>query len=177
MNPVLREGNSDRRVAAPVKEYARKHPHSMGQWSSDSKTHVASMTGGDFYGSEQSHVMQDAGTVRIEWVSDDGETKVLKERLSLQAGEIIDASVMSRKALVDFLEREIADAKEKEVLLSLHLKATMMKVSDPIMFGHAVRVFYKDVFEEFATQLNQIGVDANNGIGDLLDKIEQLPSE
>tara|TARA_R110002049_G_scaffold2750_4_gene21988 strand:+ start:169805 stop:172042 length:2238 start_codon:yes stop_codon:yes gene_type:complete len=177
VNPVLREGNSDRRVAAPVKEYAKAHPHSMGAWSSDSQTHVASMTAGDFYGSEKSHVMADAGAVRIELQGDDGQTTVLKDSLQLQAGEVIDASVMSCKALVDFLEREISDAKSSGVLLSLHLKATMMKVSDPIIFGHAVRVYYKDVFEQFGSKLDEIGVDPNNGLGDVLDKIKELPAD
>ena len=177
VNPVLREGNSDRRVASPVKQYAKQHPHSMGAWSEDSKTHVASMTGGDFFGSEQSHVMEDASTVRIQWVDADGESHVLKDGLALQPGEVIDASVMSRKALVDFLECEIADAKKNDVLFSLHLKATMMKVSDPIIFGHVVRVFFKDVFDQFGTQLDQLGVDPNNGVGDLLEKINELPAD
>ena len=175
VNPVLREGNSDRRVAAPVKEYAKQHPHSMGEWSSDSKTHVASMTGGDFFGSEQSHVMSDAGTVRIELQGDNDETTVLKDGIALQAGEVIDAAVMNRKALVDFFAREIVDAKKNGLLLSLHLKATMMKVSDPIIFGHAVRTFYGDVFDQHGKELESVGVDPNYGVADLLDKLDELP--
>jgi len=142
VNPVLREGNSDRRVAPPVKEYAKKNPHSMGAWSADSKSHVAHMAGDDFYGSEQSVVMEQAGSVKIEFVGADGTTKTLKDNLALKAGEVIDASRMSKKALRAFYEKEIADAKAQGLLLSLHLKATMMKVSDPIMFGHAVTVFF-----------------------------------
>ena len=175
VNPVLREGNSDRRVAAPVKQYARKHPHSMGEWSSNSKTHVASMSDSDFFGSELSYTMPEAGEVRIELVADSGATTGLKDKLALQAGEVIDASRMSVNALREFLSREIADAKEKDVLLSLHLKATMMKVSDPIIFGHAVKVFFADIFEKHAAVLEELGVDANNGIGDLYAKIEELP--
>jgi isocitrate dehydrogenase len=174
VNPVLREGNSDRRVAAPVKEYARKHPHSMGQWSSDSKSHVAHMSDGDFFGSEQSHVMPKAGSVRIEWVGHDGQTKMLKDALSLQAGEIIDASVMSRRALRDFLTTAISDAKTQDVLFSLHLKATMMKVSDPIMFGHAVSVYYADVFEKYSGVFDSLGIESRNGIGDVYAKIPSL---
>ncbi len=174
VNPVLREGNSDRRVAAPVKEYARQNPHSMGAWSSDSKTHVASMSEGDFYGSEQSYVMSEAGDVRIELVAADGTTTVLKEKLSLLAGEIIDASRLQKKSLQEFLAREIDEAKKQGVLLSLHMKATMMKVSDPIIFGHAVQVFFKDVFEKHAELFNELGVNPNNGIGDVYAKIETL---
>uniref|UniRef100_UPI003565F4CC NADP-dependent isocitrate dehydrogenase n=1 Tax=Novipirellula sp. TaxID=2795430 RepID=UPI003565F4CC len=174
VNPVLREGNSDRRVAAPVKEYARQNPHSMGAWSSDSKTHVASMSEGDFYGSEQSYVMREAGDVRIELVAADGKTTVLKEKLSLLAGEIIDASRLQKKSLQAFLAREIDEAKKQGVLLSLHMKATMMKVSDPIIFGHAVQVFFKDVFEKHAELFNELGVNPNNGIGDVYAKIETL---
>ncbi|MBP86958.1 MAG: isocitrate dehydrogenase (NADP(+)) [Planctomycetaceae bacterium] len=177
VNPVLREGNSDRRVAAPVKEYAKKHPHSMGKWSSDSKSHVAHMNGGDFFGSEQSHVMAAAGAVRIELVGDDGEATVLKGNLQLQSGEVIDASVMSCKALREFLAREIEDAKANDVLLSVHLKATMMKVSDPIIFGHAVSVFFKDVFEKHAALFDELGVDPNNGLGDLEAKLIELPAD
>ncbi len=175
VNPVLREGNSDRRVAAPVKEYARKHPHSMGVWSADSKSHVSHMNEGDFFGSEQSHVMAAAGEVRIELVSDDGTVIALKESLPLQADEIIDASLMSRGALRDFLSEAIDDAKASGVLLSIHLKATMMKVSDPIIFGHAVSVFYEDVFEKHGSLFEQLGVEANNGIGDVYAKIDSLP--
>jgi len=176
VNPVLREGNSDRRVAAPVKEYARQHPHAMGPWSGDSKTHVASMSSGDFYGSEQSHVMHESVKARIELVDQNGGTTILKEGLSLQAEEVIDAAVLSRGALVDFLNLEIADAKSNGILLSLHLKATMMKVSDPIIFGHAVRAYYHKVFEAYGQSLERLGVEPNNGVADLLDKIDQLPA-
>jgi isocitrate dehydrogenase len=175
VNPVLREGNSDRRVAAPVKEYARKNPHSMGAWSADSKTHVASMTSGDFYASERSHVMQQAGDVRIELVSADGETTVLKEKTSLQVGEVIDAAVLNCRVLREFVAREIDDAMAKGVLLSLHLKATMMKVSDPIIFGHAVEVFFKDVYEKYAAKFRELGIEPNNGLGDVYAKIANLP--
>lgn len=177
VNPVLREGNSDRRVADAVKQYAKKHPHSMGKWSADSKTHVAHMTGGDFYGSEQSVVVDKATDVRIEFVGANGETKVLKDKVALKAGEVMDSSVMSRSALRSFLEKEIAEAKEQGILLSLHLKATMMKVSDPIMFGHAVTVFFKDTFAKHAATFKEIGVDANNGLGDVYAKIQSLPAE
>ena len=177
VNPVLREGNSDRRVAGPVKDFAKKNPHSMGAWSANSKTHVASMSDGDFFGSEQSHVMAEADAVRIELVGQDGSVTVLKNLLTLQAGEVIDSSVMSRKSLREFLAREIADAKEKDVLLSVHLKATMMKVSDPIIFGHAVSAFFADVFKKHTAAFDQIGANPNNGLGDLLARIENLPSE
>ncbi|MES9964205.1 MAG: NADP-dependent isocitrate dehydrogenase [Candidatus Sedimenticola sp. 20ELBAFRAG] len=177
VNPVLREGNSDRRVAAPVKEYARKHPHSMGAWSSDSKSHVAHMTEGDFYSSEQSAVISEAGDVKIEFTSSAGEKTVLKEKTPVQQDEVIDAAVMSRGALRAFFEGEIADAKANGVLLSLHLKATMMKVSDPIMFGHAVTVYYRDVFEKHAALFEELGVDANNGLGDVYAKISGLPDD
>ena len=175
VNPVLREGNSDRRVAAPVKDYARKNPHSMGAWSADSKSHVASMSDSDFFGSEQSHVMAEADAARIELVAQDGRVTVLKDLLTLQAGEVIDSSVMSRKALREFLAREIADARANDVLLSVHLKATMMKVSDPIIFGHAVSVFFADVFTKHAAVFDEIGVNPNNGLGDLFARIENLP--
>ena len=177
VNPVLREGNSDRRVAAPVKEYAQKHPHSMGAWSPNSKSHVASMTDGDFYASEQSVVIKMAGNVKIEWLSDDGETRVLKEKTPVQAGEVIDATFMSRHALCDFFEQSIADAKSQGIILSLHLKATMMKVSDPIIFGHAVNIYYKDVFEKHAAIFEQLGVDSRNGLGDVYTKIASLPDD
>ena len=177
VNPVLREGNSDRRVAAPVKEYAQKHPHSMGAWSPNSKSHVASMTDGDFYASEQSVVIKMAGNVKIEWLSDDGETRVLKEKTPVQAGEVIDATFMSRHALCDFFEQSIADAKSQGIILSLHLKATMMKVSDPIIFGHAVNIYYKDVFEKHAAIFEQLGVDSRNGLGDVYAKIASLPDD
>ncbi|QDT04170.1 Isocitrate dehydrogenase [NADP] [Rubripirellula lacrimiformis] len=174
VNPVLREGNSDRRVAAPVKEYARKHPHSMGSWSSDSKTHVDSMADEDFYGSEKSHVMETAGKIQIKWIGSNGETAVLKDGLALLDGEVIDASVMSKDALRAFLASAIDDAKKQDVLFSLHMKATMMKVSDPIIFGHCVSVFYADVFEKHAALFDEIGVDPSNGIGDVYDKIQSL---
>ena len=176
VNPVLREGNSDRRVAGPVKEFAKKHPHSMGAWSADSKTHVAHMSEGDFFGSEISHVMAEAGDVRIELVGN-GETTVLKSDLSLQAGEVIDASVMSCKVLRRFMAKSIDDAKANDVLLSIHMKATMMKVSDPIIFGHMVTVYYADVFKKHQETFEKIGVDPNNGIGDVYAKIEELPAD
>lgn len=177
VNPVLREGNSDRRVAGPVKEYARSHPHSMGEWSADSKSHVAHMQQGDFFGSEQSHVMEQAGVVTIEFETAEGTKTVLKSELSLQAKEIIDGSVMSRSALREFLAKEIDDAGQQGILLSLHLKATMMKVSDPIIFGHAVNVYYEDVFEKHASVFQQLGIEACNGLGDVYSKIEALPDE
>ena len=177
VNPVLREGNSDRRVAAPVKEYAQKYPHSMGEWSADSKSHVVSMSEGDFYSSEQSAVIKSATSVKIEWQGDNGTTRVLKESTSVLAGEVIDATVMSRDALCAFFEQAIKDAKSEGVLLSLHLKATMMKVSDPIIFGHAVKVYYRDVFEKYAETFNQLGVDSRNGLGDVYAKISSLPED
>jgi len=175
VNPVLREGNADRRVAAPVKQYARRNPHSMGAWSPASKTRVASMSHGDFYGTERSHVMAEAGSVRIELVQADGAIRVLKESLSLQAGEVIDASCLSVKSLRSWIAQQIAEAKQQDLLLSLHLKATMMKVSDPILFGHVVSVFFADVFSRHADVLQQLGVDPDNGLGDLLLRLEQLP--
>jgi len=175
VNPVLREGNSDRRAPGSVKEYARNNPHSMGAWSKDSKSHVAHMSGGDFYGSEKSVTIDGETQVNIEFVAENGDVKVLKEHLPLQDKEVIDASVMSKAALVEFFETQIEKAKQEDVLLSLHLKATMMKVSDPIMFGHAVKAFYKDVFEKHAEIFEQLGVDANNGIGDVYAKIDRLP--
>ena len=177
VNPVLREGNSDRRVASSVKQYARKNPHRMGAWSADSKSHVAHLDGGDFFVSEQSATIDRAGDVSIEFVADDGAVTVLKERTPVLAGEVIDASVMSRKALCEFLEREMVAAKEQDVLFSIHLKATMMKVSDPIIFGHAVRVFFKDVFAKHAATFEQLGVDANNGLGDVLEKVSELADD
>lgn len=175
VNPVLREGNSDRRVAAPVKEYAKKHPHSMGAWSSDSKSQVVSMPEGDFYGSEKSVVIENAGEIKIELLADDGKTRVLKEKTPVLAGEVIDASVMSVTALRKFFEAAMEDAKEQGVLLSLHMKATMMKVSDPIIFGHAVSVYYKEVFEKHAVTFESLGVDTRNGLGDVYSKISRLP--
>ena len=175
VNPVLREGNSDRRAPQSVKNYAMKHPHSMGEWSKDSLSHVSSMTEGDFYGSEKSVEVESPCDVRIELTQSNDAITVLKEKLSLLAGEIIDASVMSKKALRAFLDKQVKDAKEKDVLFSIHLKATMMKVSDPIIFGHAVSVFFKDVFEEYADLFAELGVDPNNGMGDLLHKMQTLP--
>ncbi len=177
VNPVLREGNSDRRVAGPVKEYAQKHPHRMGAWSTDSKTHVASMSDGDFYSSEQSVVMAADDDVKITLHSDCADVVVLKESTPVMAGEVIDSSVMNKKALCAFFEEAAQDAKAQDVLLSLHLKATMMKVSDPIMFGHAVNVYYKDVFEKHAATFEKIGVDTRNGLGDVYAKIADLPDE
>lgn len=175
VNPVLREGNSDRRVALPVKQYAKKHPHSMGAWSKDSKSHVAHMPAQDFYGTEKSVVAETPTTVRIEHHSAQGDVKVLKASTPLLAGEVIDASVMNVKALRKFYAEQIAEAKQQGVLLSLHLKATMMKVSDPIMFGHAVEVYYQDVFKKHADTLAKLGVDAKNGLGDVLSKVSTLP--
>jgi isocitrate dehydrogenase len=177
VNPVLREGNSDRRAPSSVKQYARKNPHSMGAWSKDSKSHVAHMSAGDFYGSEKSTTINGETNVKIEFVSDNGAVTLLKEHLPLLDKEIIDAAVMSKAALIEFYETQTAKAKEEGVLLSLHLKATMMKVSDPIMFGYAVKVFYKDVFDKHAAIFEQLGVDADNGIGDVYAKISRLPSE
>jgi isocitrate dehydrogenase len=176
VNPVLREGNSDRRVAAPVKEFAKKHPHSMGAWAKDSKSHVAHMTSGDFYGSEKSVVLNNDDDVKISLHKTDGSVEVLKESTPVLKGEIIDSSVMSKKALRAFFEEQIKDAKNQGVLFSLHLKATMMKVSDPVMFGHAVEIYYKDVFEKYATIFDEIGVNTKNGLGDVYDKIEELPA-
>ncbi|MHB1059216.1 MAG: NADP-dependent isocitrate dehydrogenase [Rhodanobacter sp.] len=175
VNPVLREGNSDRRAPVSVKNYARKHPHKMGAWSRDSQTHVAHMDGGDFYGSEKSVTVEQATAVRIEWFGKDGSGKVLKEKVALKAGEIIDAAVMSRKALAAFVDAQIEDAKKRGVLFSLHLKATMMKVSDPIMFGVAVGEFYKDVLAKHADELKQAGFNPNNGIGDLYARLGGMP--
>ncbi len=175
VNPVLREGNSDRRVAAAVKQYAKDNPHSMGAWSADSKSHVAHMTEGDFYGSEKSYVSPKEDVVRIELHTAAG-VEILKEKTPLKEGEVIDGSVMSKKALQAFYEKEINAAKEEGVLLSLHLKATMMKVSDPIMFGHAVKVYYKEVFDKYGDTFAKLGVNVNNGLGDVYSKIADLPA-
>ena len=177
VNPVLREGNSDRRVADPVKEYARKNPHSMGTWTKDSKCHVAHMTDKDFFGSEKSVVVEKAGPVKIVHVDKAGKETVLKEKLQLEAEEVIDAATMSRNALRAFLAEQIADAKAKGVLFSVHLKATMMKVSDPIMFGHVVSVFFKDVYEKHAETFRTLGISPNNGLGELHEKIATLPAD
>lgn len=174
VNPVLREGNSDRRAPRSVKEFARKNPHSMGAWSSDSKSHVATMDKGDFRSNEKSVTITKEGSVRIELVNEAGNTTVLKPAVPVLNGEIIDATVMQKNALLAFLEREIEDSKSKGVLFSLHMKATMMKVSDPIIFGHAVTVFFKDVFEKHGETLEKLGVDVRNGFGDLVSKLDQL---
>ena len=177
VNPVLREGNSDRRVASAVKAYARSHPHSMGAWSHDSKTHVTHMESGDFYGSEQSAVIAEPGTLRIELIDKAGKAVVLKDGIKVAANDVVGASVMSRRALQAFFRKAIEDAKADGALLSLHLKATMMKVSDPIMFGHAVREYYKDVFVKYASVFQSLGVDPDNGIGDAYAKIQGLPPD
>jgi isocitrate dehydrogenase len=177
VNPVLREGNSDRRVATSVKHYAKTHPHSMGAWSRDSKSHVASMSGGDFYANEKSAVIAHTGTLTIEFTDADGTVTVLKKGIAVTEGDVVGASMMSRRELQEFFAREIADARSIGVLLSLHLKATMMKVSDPIMFGHAVTAYYKDVFEKHAAVFDSLGVDPDNGIGDVYKKIQALPAE
>jgi isocitrate dehydrogenase len=167
VNPVLREGNSDRRAPTAVKNFAKKFPHSMGAWSSDSKSHVATMADGDFAANEQSVTMAEATDAKISFIGNDGTTTVLKESTPLEAGEIVDATFMSRKALVKFLAEQVEDAKQKDVLFSLHMKATMMKVSDPKIFGHCVKVFYGPVLEKHADAIASTGFDANNGIGDL----------
>lgn len=175
VNPVLREGNSDRRAPKPVKNYAKKNPHRMGAWSAISKTHVATMSSGDFHHNEKSTTIQNATQFRIEHVDADGNVKVLKAEAPLLAGEVIDSTVMSKRALIDFLRSEVADAKQQGVLLSLHMKATMMKVSDPIIFGHAVSVFFADIIDKHKSTLNKLGVELNNGFGDLINKIANLP--
>ncbi|OIP18014.1 MAG: isocitrate dehydrogenase (NADP(+)) [Betaproteobacteria bacterium CG2_30_59_46] len=175
VNPVLREGNSDRRAAASVKQYARNNPHKMGAWTAGSKTHVAHMNADDFYGSEKSTTVAEAGSFRIELVGDDGKITVLKEPAALKAGEVIDACVMNRRALRAFYEQQMQDAKREGTLLSLHLKATMMKISDPIMFGHAVSVYFKDVFAKHAALFKELGINPNNGLGDIYAKIAGLP--
>ena len=175
VNPVLREGNSDRRAPKAVKNYAKKNPHSMGAWSSKSKTHVSTMTEGDFFHNEKSITLASNTTVKIQHIDATGKASVLKDNLALLKGEIIDATVLSKKTLISFIEKQIADAKEKNILFSLHMKGTMMKVSDPIIFGHVVKVFFKDVFEKHSDILNEIGVDVNNGLGNLLNKIQELP--
>ncbi|GAA0568300.1 NADP-dependent isocitrate dehydrogenase [Halomonas salifodinae] len=176
VNPVLREGNSDRRAPKSVKNYARKYPHRMGEWSADSQSHVACMSEGDFYGSEKSATLAADGTVKIELIGKDGTATVLKEKTPVLAGEVIDAAVMSHQALSAFIEEQVADAKARDVLFSLHLKATMMKVSDPIMFGIVVKTFYREVLDKHAEALEQVGFDANNGIGDLYATIAKLPA-
>ena len=175
VNPVLREGNSDRRAPASVKAYARANPHSMGEWSADSKSHVSSMQSGDFYESEQSITVSHKTIARIVHIDLNGNETVLKKDIALEEGEIIDAAFMSKDSLQSFLEQEIEDSRERNILFSLHLKATMMKVSDPIIFGHAVKVFFKDVFSKYEQQFMELGVDPNNGVGDVYSKIENLP--
>jgi len=175
VNPVLREGNSDRRAPLSVKNYAKKNPHKMGAWSVDSKSHVAHMNSGDFYGNEKSVTLNDACDVRVEFVDKEGKIKVLKEKLTLKAGEIIDSTVMNVHALRTFIAEQLEDAKKRDVLLSVHLKATMMKVSDPIIFGHVVSVFFKDAFEKHSTTFEKLGVDPNNGLADLYARIKTLP--
>lgn len=177
VNPVLREGNSDRRAPKAVKNFAKKYPHSMGAWSKDSKSHVATMDGGDFFANEQSKTVADATTVSFVFTDAQGNQSQLRKPLALKAGEIIDATMMSKKALLAFLEEQIKDAKDKEVLFSLHMKATMMKVSDPIIFGHAVRAFFAPVFEQYGDKLAAAGVDVNNGFGNLLANLDKLDAE
>ncbi len=177
VNPVLREGNSDRRAPGAVKNFAKKFPHPMGAWSSDSKSHVATMSSGDFASTERSVTMAEDTTAKITFHGNDGSTQVLKESVPLDAGEIVDATFMSRKALVKFLAEQVEDAKQKDVLFSLHMKATMMKVSDPKIFGHCVKVFYSDVIEKHADTIKELGVDFNNGLGDLYTKMEKLPAD
>ena len=177
VNPVLREGNSDRRAPKAVKNFAKKHPHSMGEWSSDSKSHVATMNGGDFKANEKSLTLNEETEVKIEFTSKSGDKKVLKDNLHLLKGEVIDASLMSKNALLKFLREQVKDAKEKGVLFSLHMKATMMKVSDPIIFGHAVKVFFEDVFNEYGEEIKNAGGDPNSGLGDILIAIEKLPAD
>jgi isocitrate dehydrogenase len=177
VNPVLREGNSDRRAPKAIKNYARKNPHSMGAWSAESKTHVATMTAGDFAHNEKSITTKEATSISIVHISENGVKTVLKEQLTLLEGEIIDATILSKKALIAFLEEQYKDALEKNILFSLHMKATMMKVSDPIIFGHAVRVFFADLFKKHGKTFKEIGADVNNGLGNLLGKLNELPKE
>ncbi len=175
VNPVLREGNSDRRAPRAIKEFAKRHPHSMGEWKSDSKSHVSSMSEGDFFGSEKSAIIEKAGNLKIEFVDESGDIKVLKEKTPVLGNEIVDAAVLSKKSLRKFLAEQVVDAKKKDVLFSVHLKATMMKVSDPIIFGHVVTIFFKPVFDKYSSLFEELGVDVNNGLGDLYNKIKDLP--
>ncbi|MBP8257716.1 MAG: NADP-dependent isocitrate dehydrogenase, partial [Opitutaceae bacterium] len=177
VNPVLREGNSDRRAPKAVKEYARKNPHPMGAWSPQSKTNVATMGRDDFFSNEKSVTVPAATSVKIEFIAADGTVRILKDKTSLKAGEVLDATVLSKKSLLAFIEKQVARAKAEGVLFSVHLKATMMKVSDPIIFGHFVRVFFKGLMERHAATFAELGVDLNNGFGDLLAKIQSLPNE
>ena len=176
VNPVLREGNSDRRAPKAVKNYAKKNPHKMGAWSSSSKTHVATMSQGDFKNNETSVTIETPTSVKIELTDTSGNKHILKQNITLLSGEIIDATVMHKKALLGFLQEQIKDAKDKGLLLSLHMKATMMKVSDPIIFGHAVEVYFSELFEKYNEDFKKIGVDVRNGFGDLLGKLDQLPA-
>src|SRR5690606_19140917 len=175
VNPVLREGNSDRRAPKAVKNYAKKNPHSMGAWSEDSKSHVATMDHGDFKSNEKSLTITGNTKVQVQLVGEDGSTLILKENIGLISGEIIDASVMSKKALLAFLKEQIADARKTGVLFSLHMKATMMKVSDPIIFGYAVKAFFADVFKKYGDEFQKIGINANDGLENLLKGIKELP--
>jgi isocitrate dehydrogenase len=177
VNPVLREGNSDRRAPKAIKNYARKNPHSMGKWSTDSKTHVASMKEGDFFSNEKSLTIEKETNVKVVHIAKNGTETVLKEKLSLLDGEIIDATILSKRALISFLETEIADAKKQNVLLSFHMKATMMKISDPIIFGHIVKTYFKELFEKYKNTFDKIGVDVNNGFGNLLNNISEISFE
>lgn len=176
VNPVLREGNSDRRAPKPVKQYAKNNPHRMGEWSSDSKSHVSTMDHGDFRHNEKSVTIKNAGSLKIEHVGKDGEITTLKDKVSVLDGEVIDASVMEKTALINFLKEQVKDAKDKGILFSLHMKATMMKVSDPKIFGHAVRVFFAPVFEKYGETFDELGIDVNNGFGDLIAKLPELPN-
>jgi isocitrate dehydrogenase len=177
VNPVLREGNSDRRVAAAVKQYAQNNPHSVGAWTPDSTSHVAHMTDNDFYGSEKSVVVETPGAVKVELEAEDGSTTVLKEKTEVLAGEVLDSAIMNVRALREFYEQEMTAAKAEDILLSLHVKATMMKVSDPILFGHAVTVYFKEVFDKYADTFAKLGVNPNNGLGDVYAKIQTLPDD
>ncbi|MBT8375845.1 MAG: NADP-dependent isocitrate dehydrogenase, partial [Bacteroidia bacterium] len=177
VNPVLREGNSDRRAPKAVKNYAKKNPHSMGEWSNSSKTHVATMSEGDFAHTERSLTIEKETTVSIIHTSENGEKNTLKSDIKLLSGEIIDAAVLRKTHLTEFFKKEFKDAKSNDLLLSLHLKATMMKVSDPIIFGHAVKIYFEDLFNKYKDVFKSIGVEANNGIGDLLDNIDKLPND
>ena len=177
VNPVLREGNSDRRAPKAIKNYAKKNPHSMGEWSLESKTHVATMTEGDFAHNEKSVTVKEATSIKIVHIDKDGNSTILKDKFSLLVGEIIDATVMNKKSLVSFLKEQVKDAKEQGVLFSLHMKATMMKVSDPIIFGHVVKVYFEDVFTKYEDILEELDVDAHNGFGDLITNLEKLPND
>lgn len=177
VNPVLREGNSDRRAPKAVKNYAKNNPHTMGEWTSDSKTHVATMSHGDFAHNEKSTTIAEVTSIRIEHTDESGNKTVLKNSFPLLKGEIIDATVMSKKALIDFFEEQVADAREKGILFSLHMKGTMMKVSDPIIFGHAVKIYFKDVFEKHGATFDALGINVNSGLGNLLDRIQELPED